>query len=540
MQTCLGIYIETNLIKYAKVSKDNNDIKIESFGVRFFENIVSEINKIVEETFSFNTPIAINISDEKYLYFDIFSLLTKNDIQKTIETEFEAFCDEKKYNKNAFETRYALVPKYEDKDKIKAINVYVNKIELNRRMQYIEKYRLTDAMPIGMAIASIARLEKKENVLIVNMEEKTTLTTVTDMQIYDVETIEAGSGEILDKINKIENSYSKAYGICKNTTIYTADVGESIEEQPYLQYIMPTLYSISQKVQEVIANSPMKISQVYLTGSLSLINNVDLYFQESLPSTECQILRPNFVDGLAEHINIKDYIEVNSSIALATLKLKESMKGMNFKKVPLSEKIFKSLKIETKPKDSNKADKTKLKINLNMNFKGVLTKTEANLIRGIYSSFILTVIFIILSIMLVGQMKKKEEEITALSAKQQAEISRVNQDKKKLDDTRLKYRNLIKQLQELNDKRSKVSQSRNAIPNLLNQIMQKIPEEVQLLSIENTVDKHIVIKAKSKEYTQLGYFIAKIKTSEILSNVVSSSGVKSEGEVSVTIEGDLP
>lgn len=540
MQTCLGIYIETNLIKYAKVSKDNNDIKIESFGVRFFENVVSEINKIVEETYSFNTPIAINISDEKYLYFDIFSLLTKNDIQKTIETEFEAFCDEKKYNKNAFETRYALVQKYEDKDKIKAINVYVNKIELNKRMQYAEKYRLTDALPIGMAIANIAKLEKKENVLIVNMEEKTTLTTVTDMQIYDVETIDAGSGEILDKINKIENSYSKAYGICKNTTIYTADVGESIEEQPYLQYIMPTLYTISQKVQEVVANSPMKISQVYLTGSLSLINNVDLYFQEGLPSAECQILRPNFVDGVAEHINIKDYIEVNSSIALATLKLKESMKGMNFRKVPLSEKIFKSLKIETKSKDSNKADKTKSKINLNMNFKGALTKTETNLIRGIYSTFILTVIFIILSIMLVGQMKKKNEEITMLSTKQSAEISKVDQDKKKLDDTRLKYQNLIKQLQELNDKRSKVSQSRNAIPNLLNQIMQKIPEEVQLLSIENTVDKHIVIKAKSKEYTQLGYFIAKIKTSNILSNVVSSSGVKSGGEVSVTIEGDLP
>lgn len=538
MQTCLGIYIETNLIKYAKVSKDNNDIKIESFGVRFFENVVSEINKIVEETFSFSTPIAINISDEKYLYFDIFSLLTKSDIQKTIETEFEAFCDEKKYNKNAFETRYALVPKYEDKDKIKAINVYVNKIELNRRMQEVEKYRLTDALPIGMAIANIARLEKKENVLIVNMEEKTTLTTVTDMQIYDVETIDAGSGDILDKINKIENSYSKAYEICKNTTIYTADVGDSIEEQPYLQYIMPTLYTISQRVQEVVASSPMKISQVYLTGSLALINNVDLYFQEGLSSVDCQILRPNFVDGTTEHINIKDYIEVNSSIALATQKLKDSMKGMNFKKVPLSEKILKSLRIETKKKDAKASEKAKPKVN--MSFKGTLSFVEFNLIRGIYSSFILTVIFIILSIMLTGQMEKKSQEIDALKTKQETEISKATQDKKKLDTTRLKYESLIKQLQELNDKRSKVSQSRNSIPNLLNQIMQKIPEEVQVLSIENTVDRHIVIKAKCKEYTQLGYFIAKIKTSEILSNVVSSSGVKSGGEVSVTIEGDLP
>ena len=40
-------------------------------------------------------------------------------------------------------------------------------------------------------------------------------------------------------INKIENSYSKAYEICKNTTIYTAEMEESSEEQPYLQNIMP-------------------------------------------------------------------------------------------------------------------------------------------------------------------------------------------------------------------------------------------------------------------------------------------------------------
>ena len=540
MQTCLGIYIETNLIKYAKVSKDNNDIKIESFGVRFFENVVSEINKIVEETFSFNTPIAINISDEKYLYFDIFSLLTKADIQKTIETEFEAFCEEKKYNKNAFEKRYALVPKYDDKDKIKAINVYVNKIELNRRMQYVEKYRLTDALPIGMAIANIARLEKKENVLIVNMEEKTTLTTVTDMQIYDIETLDTGSADILDKINKVENSYSKAYEICKNTTIYTADVGDSIEEQPYLQNIMPTLYTISQRVQEIVASSPMKISRVYLTGSLALINNVDLYFQEGLTSSDCQILRPNFVDGTTEHINIKDYIEVNSAIALATQKLKDTMKGINFKKVALSEKISKSFKIEKKKKDAKESEKAKPKFDFKTDFKGALSSTEFNLIRGIYSSFILIVVFIILSIMLTGQMEKKSLEIDSLNTKQVAEIKKAEQDKNKLDTTRLKYESLIKQLQELNDKRSKVSQSRNSIPNLLNQIMQKIPEEVQVLSIENTVDKHIVIKAKCREYTQLGYFIAKIKTANILTNVVSSSGIKNGGEVSVTIEGDLP
>ena len=39
MSKSLGIYIENNLIKYAKVSKEHDNIKIESYGVRIFENI---------------------------------------------------------------------------------------------------------------------------------------------------------------------------------------------------------------------------------------------------------------------------------------------------------------------------------------------------------------------------------------------------------------------------------------------------------------------------------------------------------------------
>lgn len=220
-------------------------------------------------------------------------------------------------------------------------------------MQYIEKYKLTDVLPMGMTIANIAKMEKNENILVVNMEEKTTITTITDKQIYNVETMDAGSGEILDKINRIENSMSKAYEICKNTTIYTAEVVSTVEEQPYLQYIMPTLYQISQRVQEIILEAPMKISKVYLTGSLALINNVDLYFQEGLSQAECEILKPNFLEQVLDKINIKDYIEVNSAIALAVQRLNDTLKGMNFKKLSLSERLKQEMKI-TMPESKKK------------------------------------------------------------------------------------------------------------------------------------------------------------------------------------------
>ena len=39
MPSCLGLYIEKNIIKYAKVSKDHELIKVDSYGVKFYDKI---------------------------------------------------------------------------------------------------------------------------------------------------------------------------------------------------------------------------------------------------------------------------------------------------------------------------------------------------------------------------------------------------------------------------------------------------------------------------------------------------------------------
>ena len=70
--------------------------------------------------------------------------------------------------------------------------------------------------------------------------------------------------------------------------------------------------------------------------------------------------------------------------------------------------------------------------------------------------------------------------------------------------------------------------------------MSTIPANVQLTSIENTNSNHIVINAQSTKYEQLGYFIAAIKTTPILTNVISTSGQKDNDIVTIKIEGDLP
>lgn len=542
MQNCLGIYIENNLIKYAKIAKDKNNFKVEAYGLKFFEEINDAIKKVIEETYSFNTPISINLANEKYLYFDVFALLSKNDIQKTVQTEYEAYCDENKYNTKAFENKYALVPNIDNKEKIRAINILVNKIELNRQKQYLEKANLTKIVPIGTAIANIVKLEKKENVVIVNMEEKTTITTIYDRQVYNVETIDAGSQEVLEKINRVENSISKAYEICKGTTIYTSNVIDDTKEQPYLETIIPTLYNIADRVKNIVGNSPVKIGTVYLTGTLSVVNNVDLYFQEILQSIDCKIIKPRIIDEASLQNNIKDYIEVNSAIALAMQGLGEGIQSLNFKETSIGQNIKQLLNANVSfGKKQNKTDENgKPKKEININLRGTLDRTETMLLRVVVAIILINLLFTIFSKLLSKQMDKKQTEIEGLIAEEQTQIAKIKGNTDSLNAKNTKYQALTEELKAINEKISKIAEMKNSIPNLLNQIMYIIPEEVRLTSIENTSGKNIKIVAESANYDQLGYFIAKIKLEGYLKDVVSSSGQKTGDIVRVTIEGVLP
>ena len=73
MQSCLGVYIDDNLIKYAKVSKEKDNYKIESSGTKFYEDINQAIKQIVVETNSSKIPISTNITGESYDYFSFYS-----------------------------------------------------------------------------------------------------------------------------------------------------------------------------------------------------------------------------------------------------------------------------------------------------------------------------------------------------------------------------------------------------------------------------------------------------------------------------------
>ncbi len=539
MSSCLGLYIEEHLIKYAKVSKDHDNLKVESFGIKFYDKLSEAIPQVIEETYSQKTPISVNLSEEMYNYYDMFALLTKNDLQKAIQTEFESYCTEKAYNPNVFEVRYAIVDNQLDKEKIKVIHIAENKIELNKRIQELSDYKLTNISPISMSIPNLAGIDSNENCIIVNIEDKTTVTTIMKSKIFNVDIYEEGSQEILGKINLKENSYSKAYEICKNTTIYTSEGKDlQVEETSYLEDIMPTLYSIAGKVQKIVSTSTEKIDKVYLTGTGALINNVDLYFQEYLTQTACEILKPYFISETKD-VSIKDYIEVNSAISLALMGLNEGIEGMNFKKQSFGDKIPSWLKIEVNP-DKTKKEQKNIGGWFTWDLNQKLDKTEKSLVRIAFGLLLLIVIYSAFTILLNKQIIKKDQEADESIAQTQSQIALANNDTEKIKSKTNEYTTMIKNLEEANDKITDRNKTKNSIPNLLNQIMSIVPESVQITSIENTTGTHIVINAQSNKYEQLGYLKAKIKSDVILTNVISTAGQKDNNVVTVKIEGDLP
>ncbi len=537
--SCLGLYIEEHLIKYAKVSKDHDRIKVEAFGIKFYEKIGEAITQVIQETYSQKTPISINLSEETYNYFEMFALLTKSDLQKAIKTEFESYCSDKGYNPNVFETRYAIVGDYEDKEKIRVIHIADNKIELNKQIQQIDGYKLSNISPISMAIPNLIDIDRNENAIVVNIEDTTTVTTILGDKIYNIDKIDEGSANFLTKINLKENSYLKSYEICKNTTIYTSEGRELQEEQSgYLEDIMPTLYSIVNKVKNIINNNAGKIKRVYITGTAALINNIDLYFQEYLEEVECEILKPYFIETVGD-ISIKDYIEVNSAIALALSGIGEGITGINFKNQAFGDKIPDWLKLEVNP-GRTAQEKKYLGGMLTWDLGQKLDKTEVELVRISVALLLLVVLYSTFSGLLANQIANKKKEADKSIATTNQQIALANSDNEKIKSKTNEYTTMLKNLEEANNKITDRNKTRNAIPNLLNQIMSIVPENVQLTSIENTSDTHIVINAQSNKYEQLGYLKAKIKADVILTNVISTAGQKDNNVVTVKIEGDLP
>ena len=548
MQGCLGIYVQKNLIKYAKVSKDRNSFKVEAYGVKFYDgDIEKTIEQIVKETYSFQVPISINIDNEKYTYSNVFALLKAQDLEKAMDTEFEFFCNNNNQNKNTLEYRKIYAPDKDDRDKLRVLYTYVDKSNVVQRLQILDKFKIQNVSPIAITIPNLNPVLIQEDCLIVNLEDETEVTTVINGKVFSVDKIETGMGKILRLIEERENSIQKAYEICKNTTVYTKS-GQNlkVEGNEYLDDIITILFEIINQIKDIVAKNGVDVTSIYLTGMGLVINNIDLLFQEAWIDKKCEILVPYFIEKTNVKINIKDYIEVNSAISLAIQGLDSKKQNINFDESKMNfQKIMAILTSDVGKKNSN----TKIKARKSSTFNRASLREIANMELDFGDRTLLTIVagLMIVIILFVGvtevlskQIKEKMASADTIIENSQKEIDKVTKYNSLVNARTSEYQKLVDKIDEANSKVSEEYSSKNAIPNLLNKIMYNIPVGVQLLSIENQSGKDIVITAQAEKYDQLGYFKAALEEEGLLTDIISTRGPKPGELISITITGKLP
>jgi len=556
MQYCLGISIDDKFVRYAKVKKEDNDFKVESYGINAYSNLDLEkkIKQIVQETNCNREDISIDIQNEKYYFFNFFGVKNKTYTREAVETEFESFCTENHINKNTVDGRYIYTKNIDTPDQNKAIYIYQNKGEIEERLNLFKGLKVVSATPDAISIPNIANIEANKNIMIVDIGDTTKITTIINKNIYNIDILSQGLKEAFDTINLKENSILKTYEVLKNTTIYTMDmdVNSTGKNDEYLQYIVPALYKTAQEIVNITKNYK-RIDQIYLTGYATVINNIELYFQEYFKESKVEILKPFFIQK-SNGVNIKDYIEVNQAIALALQGMGYGAKAINFSNNIRTEKLKSLLTMnlsdlanlfKVQKADKDKTTKERKKINFNFDLGSLndrFKKFDSIIIEALISVLIITILYCIGSIWVRKQIASETDKVNNTINYTNEQIAKATNDDAKINTKTSDYTKYKSNLQNTSNIIEKKRNRKNQITTLLNKIVYTIPKEVQLTEIKNEEkgDKeHILISAQSSKYEQLAYFKAKLKNANILDNVTSNEGTKSGDVVTTIIEGDL-
>ena len=348
MSYYLGLHINDNYIKYAKVKiEDNKEPKIKVYGVDFYDNLQLALDRIIGETYSFDVEISINLKDESYYNFEAFSGMNYANLKKHISLIFaEEVCVKNNYSPTSFETRLIKVKNDLDQDSTKVIYIAVNKNNLAKTKQLL-KSKVKKILPLTFANLSLIEGGQHANYAILDIDSLTTLTIVVKGSVKDVITINLGMDNILDKMKKIYKTYAKSYAQCKNIILMNEGVkalfakksidgegsNDSVNSIDDSELVTPILSEVVEKINDILKEYVGVVNKVYLTGSAVIINNIDLYFEDALNDISVELLKPYFIgNDLDVNQKAKEMIEVNSAIALAISSDTVGSDSINFAK----------------------------------------------------------------------------------------------------------------------------------------------------------------------------------------------------------------
>lgn len=585
MPSCLGIYTDKNMIKYAKVTSVTDKIAgqtltLDSYGVKFYDNIQVTMDEIAEEVGMDQTTVALTLSSEDYYLSQVFSNLKRKDMMDLIMSEYTENRGESALHASVLEMRTKVAENSGSLDKKLVMCVASSKGELaNIRNNFID-YKIASISPLSVSIKNLFPNQAiDEEAIVINIEDKTTITVFHRSEIQYLGAIQLGAQEIITKLAEKYNSTAKAYEACKKVSAYISDAYDMDDEsRDILDVIIPVLYDIRQQVDAIVTPYLKDAKKIYITGTGAIINNIDLYFSEIFLDNECEVLKPFFV--YREEPNLKEIMEVNSAIALAldgcgmsdpdldfnaiakkaagVVTAKKKIEELHIKEKALEYKkkandFMKKLNapVKKKKKRRNVAFDEGLLQNNNEPQEGVAEEEEettgygridAGLVKVATFAVVFLITYCVAATVLSNQIVAKTADVNKEINAANNVIKVAKSDAEYLKGVADEYVEVTNKLSAILVKINQTAQEKANdfdIPNFLSELMFIMPSNVKVTSIDIDKNGEVKMEAESGQYAQLGFFVSKLKLAEVLKEV-DMEVVSDSGNIKIIVSGVMP
>lgn len=583
MPSCLGIYTDKNMIKYAKITSvtdkiTGQTITLDSYGVKFYDNIQVSMDEIAEEVGMDQTTVALALSSEDYYLSHVFSNLKKKDMMDLIQSEYTEKKGESALHSSVLEMRTKVAENSGSLDKKLVLCVASSKGELANIRNTFTDYKISSISPLSVSVKNLFPNQAiDEEAIVINIEDKTTITVFHRSEIQFLGAIQLGAQEIITKLSEKYNSTAKAYEACKKVSAYISDAYDMDDEsRDILDVVIPVLYDIRQQVDAIVTPYLKDAKKIYITGTGAIINNIDLYFSEVFLDSECELIKPFFI--YREEPNIKEIMEVNSAIALALDGVGMSDPDLDFNaiakkaagvvsaKKKFEELHLKDRALEYKKKATNFMRKlnapVKKKKKRNVAFDAGLLpdndiqkdgedeeiestsygRIDAGLVKLTVFSVAFLLTYCISGTVLSNQIEAKTSEIEKEIRYANTVISKAKEDATYLKGVADDYAEVTLKLESILNVIKETENSKNHnfdIPNFLSELMFIMPSSVRVSSIDVNGEGEVKLIAESGQYAQLGFFVSKLKLSEVLKDV-DMEVVSDSSSIKIVVSGVMP
>ena len=536
MASCLGIYLDNNIVKYAKLSLDNGKtVNVQKYGLKFTgDNHDQVISQIILETESQNIPVVLNPIDDLYYTSHVYDQVKNNSyVSDIMKLEFEAWCEKNAKSPDKYSYVYFLSDYKNSENRRMALLNITLKDSINSEIRMVNSLsQIMPAKPIVKRIVS----DDEENYILINIDTKLSITVVINKKIVEFKVYDFGMKQVLDDFTRNLGSYEKAFQACKQINVYTE--GESTNDPNLEQIIEPILQQILKECQVEVNKYAGSISKVFLTGVGTSFTNVDLLFSQFL-DIKASIIKPFFIKDVTDVRYVSEIIEVTEAIVLAYEYLNPQFNEIRYltsaKKI--NSKVNKMFAAHTKiikPKKSKEPKEVKEP--------QIEDETVNKIGYAAIATAVILIAYVVFGVVysfsinrMVRNMEVKKQNIVSETANVNSDIDYVNKNMKEYKDINDEVENIKNKI----EKNEIGKFSTYNVASLLQNIIRIIPQNVRLINITSNDNKNITITASSDEYEYLGYFFAQLKLEGVINNAKINK-VNNGETTTIEIGGDMP